>query len=176
MDISIFIRSVSSSFRKEEYSNDQLGSITEFNPEPDSSNNRKATKIAIVGVPEGRGSKDNRSCSKAPHIIREYLYKLGMPANDLIIHDFGNIDPGNTLQDTHYALSGTCGHLRKNGYVVIVLGGGQDLTHANYSAYAELERTVDMVSIDPRFDMGTPQDDKMDSSNYLSKIVAEQPN
>lgn len=174
MDLSIFLQSVSSSFRSEDYESFQLGSVTEFNPDIEENLDNR-TRLAIIGVPEGRGSIENQACSKAPHLIREYLYKLGKPTDHINLYDFGNIEPGNSIEDTYYAVSGAVSHLIKNGYVVVILGGGQDLTFANYNAYGDLEQTVDMVSVDSKFDLGN-QNERLGSDNFLSKIVAQQPN
>lgn len=174
MDLSIFLQSVSSSFKSEDYESYQLGSVTEFNPDIEENLNGQ-TRLAVIGVPEGRGSIENQACSKAPHLIREYLYKLGKPTDQLKLYDFGNIEPGNSIEDTYYAVSGAVSHLIKNGFVVVILGGGQDLTFANYNAYGDLEQTVDMVSVDSKFDLGN-QNEQLGSDNFLSKIVAQQPN
>ncbi len=174
MDLSIFLQSVSKSFKAEDYQPHQIGSITQFDPEVDSSSDQ-GFKLALIGVPEGRGAIDNQACSKAPHLIREYLYKLGKPSDHFKLYDFGNIEPGNTIEDTYYAVSSAISHLIKNGYTVVILGGGQDLTYANYSAYGDLEQTVDLVSVDSKFDLGN-QNQSLGSDNYLSKIISQQPN
>jgi arginase family enzyme len=174
LDLSIFLQPVSTSFKAEDYESFQLGSVTEFNPDFED-NELRETRLAVLGVPEGRGSIENQACSKAPHLIREYLYKLGKPTDHIKLYDFGNIEPGNSIEDTYYAVSGAVSQLIKNGYVVVILGGGQDLTYANYNAYGALEQTVDMVSVDSRFDLGD-QNNRLGSDNFLSKIVAQQPN
>jgi formiminoglutamase len=174
VDLSIFLQSVSSSFKSEDYESFQLGSVTEFNPDIEEDLEGQ-TRLAVIGVPEGRGSIENQACSKAPHLIREYLYKLGKPTDQIKLYDFGNIEPGNSIEDTYYAVSGSVSQLIKNGYVVVILGGGQDLTFANYNAYGDLEQTVDMVSVDSKFDLGN-QNEQLGSDNFLSKIVAQQPN
>ena len=153
MDLSIFLHPINASFNSEEFSSAQLGSVTDFNPSISEESGRRGSKVAILGVPDGRGAVDNNGCSKAPHIIREYLYKLGKPAERCTLSDFGNIEPGGFVED--YELRGieySC-HVDQERYVVILLGGGQDITYANYAAYGQLEQTVDLVSVDARFDL-----------------------
>jgi formiminoglutamase len=175
LDLSIFLHPVSAAFNSEDFSSAQLGSITDFNPELSEESSRRGSKVAILGIPDGRGSVDNEGCSKAPHIVREYLYKLGKPKERCAIADFGNIEPGDSPEDTHYAVSSTVAALIKNGFAVVLIGGGQDLTYANYAAYGQLEQTVDLVSVDSKFDLGDLKG-KLDSTNYLSRIIAHQPN
>ena len=59
---------------------------------------------------------------------------------------------------------------------MIILGGSQDITCANYLGYEKLEQTVNVVSIDDRLDISTDEDLGFSSLNYLNKIVLHQPN
>ena len=63
----------------------------------------------------------------------------------------------------------------KLNIIPIIIGGGQDLTYANYRAYDSLEQSVNIVSVDNKFDFGTIQDG-ISSQSYLSSIVMEKPN
>ncbi|REJ85035.1 MAG: arginase [Bacteroidetes bacterium] len=138
---------------------------------PDFSN----CNIAIVGVEEDRGSVRNDGCESAPDRIREKLYELRASGHPYKIVDLGNIIPGATVQDTYVALSTIMIELLKSGVFVIVLGGSQDLTFAQYLAYQKLEETVNIVAVDNKFDLGTT-DVPLNSNSYLGKIVLHEPN
>ncbi len=132
--------------------------------------------IAIIGVEEDRASIGNKSCGKAPNKIRKHLYNLfdnfqRAPK----IADLGNIIPGETLNDTYFAISEVVSTLVKKNITVIILGGSQDITFGNYRAYEKLEQVVNLVCVDERFNMGD-NDDSINSNNYLNKIVLHQPN
>ncbi|MBS9766905.1 MAG: formimidoylglutamase [Flavobacteriaceae bacterium] len=132
-------------------------------------------QIAIFGVLEDRGSLRNQGTGKDLDTIRKEFYQL-FPGNwnvDLI--DLGNIQQGNTIGDTYFSVSELVAYLIKNGTIPIIIGGGQDLTYANYRAYDELEQSVNMVSVDAKFDIGTLEDG-ISSASYLSKIVTDKPN
>jgi len=132
-------------------------------------------KIVIVGVEEGRGSLNNNGTGSNLDEIRKELYKL-YPGNwPINVADIGNISQGNTVEDTYFALTELLSHLIKNKIIPIVIGGGQDLTYANYRAYDKLEQTVNIVAVDNKFDLGSI-DDELTSTSYLSKIVMNQPN
>ena len=132
-------------------------------------------KIAIVGVEEGRASVGNDGTGSNLDEIRKELYKL-YPGNwPVNVADLGNIKQGNTIEDTYFALGSLLSYLIKNEIIPIIIGGSQDLTYANYRAYDSLEQTVNIVTVDNKFDLGSIEDE-LTSQSYLSKIVMNQPN
>lgn len=140
------------------------------NNQPDLTNK----KIAIIGVLDGRGSIGNYGTGTNIEEIRKELYKL-YPGNwPVNVIDLGDIVEGHTIEDTYFALSESIGFLIKNKIIPIIIGGGQDLTYANYRAYDKLEQTVNIVAVDNKFDLGSI-DDELTSDSYLSKIVMNQP-
>ena len=131
-------------------------------------------KMAIVGVEEGRAAVGNYGTGSNLDEVRKALYQL-FPGNwPLKIADIGNIKEGNTLEDSYFAVEQLISYLIKNGIIPIIIGGGQDLTYANYRAYDHLEQTVNLVSVDNKLDIGSIDDD-LSSQSYLSKIVMKQP-
>lgn len=131
--------------------------------------------LAILGVKEDRGAVDNHGCGNHLHEIRKHLYQL-FPGNwSTSIADLGNIEKGNTVQDTYFAVKSSVEYLLKKNIIPIIIGGGQDITYANYRAYDNLEQTVNLVAIDSRFDLGSIEDD-LNSKSYVSRIVMEEPN
>lgn len=132
-------------------------------------------KIAIVGVEEDRASVGNYGTGSNFDEIRRELYKL-YPGNwPISVVDLGNIPQGNSIEDTYFALGELLSFLIKSEIIPIVIGGGQDLTYANYRAYDTLEQIVNLVAVDNKFDLGAIDDD-LSSQSYLSKIVMNQPN
>ncbi len=132
-------------------------------------------KLAVVGVEEGRGAIDNEDTGKGLSEIRKQLYQL-FPGNwDAKIADLGNIPQGNSIDDTYFALRELLSTLLKKNIIPIIIGGGQDLTYANYRAYDTLEQVVNVVSVDNKFNFGAIQD-KVSSHSFLSSIVMEKPN
>jgi len=132
-------------------------------------------QVAVVGVEEGRRSIDNEETGQGISEIRKQLYQLFPGSWITKIADLGNIRQGNTVEDTYFAVSKLLSSLLKQNIIPIIIGGGQDLTYANYRAYDSLEQTVNVVSIDNKFDFGTIQDG-VTSKSYLSSIVMEKPN
>ncbi len=132
-------------------------------------------QIAIFGVQEDRNAVDNLNCGDSLQEIRKHLYQL-FPGNwHTNIVDLGNIQKGNTVEDTYFAVSNLTTELLKKSIIPIIIGGSQDITYANYRAYDALEQTVNLVSVDSKFDIGSTEDE-LNSRSYLSKIVMDQPN
>ncbi len=130
--------------------------------------------IAIIGVGEERNSM-NEGCATAPNHVRKYLYRLAGFDNNTKIIDLGNLKIGATIEDTYFALSSILEYLIKKDILPIIIGGSQDLTYANFLAYKNLEQTVNLVSVDSKFDLGEA-DEALTSHNFLTKIILQQPN
>ena len=136
--------------------------------------NLENINVAIIGVLENRGNKNSHNDVNL-YYIRKELYSL-FPGNwDRVVADLGDINEGNSTDDTYYALKQIVSSLIKKKIIPIVIGGSQDLTYAMYRAYDNLEQMVNLVSIDSKFDLGS-QDGSITADGYLSKIILEQPN
>jgi arginase family enzyme len=131
--------------------------------------------LAIIGVEDSRGNPANRGCVEAPDRIREAFYPLFNHWPGLRIVDLGNIKAGNNINDTYFALAQVAGELLRNHFTVVILGGSQDLTYASYKAYEQLNQLVNLVAIDPTFDLGQ-DDEELNAHSYLSHIIMHQPN
>ena len=128
--------------------------------------------IAILGVKEGRGAVNNIGCGEKLNNIREKLYEL-FPGNwHTQIADLGNIENGATLEDTYFAVKSSVEYLLKNKIIPIIIGGSQDITYANYRGYDALEQTVNLVSVDSKFDLGSI-DESISSKSFLSKYSTD---
>ena len=131
-------------------------------------------KIAIIGVLENRG--DVNAIEEVDlSTIRKELYGL-FPGNwNASIADLGNIYPGNSVEDTYFALKKVVASLIKKKIIPIIIGGSQDLVYPLYRAYDELEQMVNLVAIDSKFDFGKEKD-PLSSESYLTKIIIDEPN
>lgn len=129
--------------------------------------------IAIVGVLENRGEDKTNDVDLS--YVRKQFYNL-FPGNwSKTIADLGDILPGNSVEDTYFAVQKVVSRLLKDKIIPIIIGGSQDLTYALYRAYDDLEQMVNLVSIDNKFDFGK-EESSIPSESYLSKIIIEEPN
>jgi len=156
-----------------EVSSQQLGSKVVFHTAEDFPDLNKI-KIAVIGVLENRGDKNQTGEVDLSHIRKE-LYGL-FPGNwNASIADLGNILAGNSATDTYFALKKVVSNLIKKKIIPIVIGGSQDLTYALYRGYDDLEQMVNLVSIDNKFDFGK-ESEAVSATSYLTKIIIEEPN
>jgi arginase family enzyme len=156
----------------------QLGLKTSFYTDkfPDLSD--KQFDIAIFGVADDRAAVNNNGCALAPEYFRTQFYQLNEGAFNSRIVDLGNIKAGASISDTYIALKMVVSELIKQDIVPVIIGGGQDLTYAQYMAYESLEQKVDLVVVDSKFDLdeGDEEGIAARSDTYLNKILLHQPN
>lgn len=159
--------------------NSQLGKIiqayeTTF-PNWDESDDKP--DIAIIGVEEERGSRSNAGTKKAPNAVRKHLYNLYQGDYKVRIVDLGNIKAGASIQDTYVAVKTVMEELMKQDILPIIIGGGQDLTYAQYRGYEQLEQRVEVAVIDPRFDLDQDyvENPPLNANTYLNHIILHQP-
>jgi len=149
--------------------NIQINSIQEGFPDLEN------VKIAIFAVNEDRNSQHNFGCGEDLHEIRTKLYQL-FPGNwDTDIADLGTVEKGNQVSDTYFAVKEIIASLLKRDIIPIIIGGGQDITYINYRAYDALEQSVNITTVDSRFDLGNLEEE-LTSQSYLSKIIMQEPN
>ncbi len=136
--------------------------------------------LAIIGVKDDRGAVNNNGCSLGPDYFREQFYALNEGPYPTKIIDLGNVMPGQEISDTYFAVKSIVAELIKLNIVPIIIGGGQDITYAQYMGYESLEQKVDLLVIDNRFDLDEDDEESESvvttSQSYLSKIFLHQPN
>lgn len=153
----------------------QLGDVIKTYREIDKFPDLDDIDIAIIGVKEDRSAINNKGCALAPDYVRNKLYQLYPGNYNVKIADLGNIKRGFEVEDTYYALSTVVSELMNQSIVPLIIGGSQDLTYANYQAYEHLGQIINIVAVDPMFDLGKTEDE-IGSQSYLSKIILHQPN
>ncbi|SFG61277.1 Arginase family enzyme [Pedobacter insulae] len=156
----------------------QLGLKVDFFTDRFPDLEEKKYDIAIFSVKDDRGSINNSGCSLAGDYFRAQFYLLNEGAFTSKIIDLGNIIAGNEMSDTYFAVKTAVQQLIKLNILPLIIGGGQDLTYAQYLAYEALEQKVDLVVVDSKFDLEEDQEEDIvtTSNSYLSKIFLHQPN
>ncbi len=136
----------------------------------------KDIDIAVIGVNEDRNCPDNEGCSLSPDYIRKHLYRLYQGPYSVRIADLGNIRAGDKVNDTYFAVKTVVAALLEQNITPLVIGGGQDITYANYQAYESLGQIINIVSVDSGFDIGLQKSESPDHKNYLGTILTHKPN
>lgn len=164
---------------KTEYLNSQLGQVIHIYKEEflNLEDEEQKPQLAIIGVEEDRAAVNNKGASKAPDAVRKHLYDLYQGDYKIKIADFGNIKAGESISDTYAALKIVVEELVKKDIVPVIIGGGQDLTYAQYRGYQELEQRVEVAVIDAKFDLDQEHSEDMplNSQTYLNHLILHQP-
>ena len=131
-------------------------------------------KFAIIAVLENRSDINYLGESLDLLEIRKALYSLfpGNWSHKLV--DLGNLQKGESVDDTYAALKRIMEPLLKKNIIPIILGGSQDLMYAMYRAYDNLEQTVNIVNVDSKFDFGVVTQ-SVSNQSYMGKIITEEP-
>jgi len=129
--------------------------------------------IALLSVPEYRNGKV--AFETVQDTFREEFYGLHVGDNWMHkIYDLGIINPGETIEDTYFALSQTISELVKNEIIPVVIGGGQDLTLACYKGFESLEQMINICSVDSMLDVGDPNE-TVKSDGFVSHLLMQRP-
>ena len=130
--------------------------------------------IAIIGVPENRNDINYIGEEINLSEIRKSFYTL-YPGNwSIKIADFGDLEPGESIEDTYQNLTSLVSYFVKNNIIPLIIGGSQDLTYANYRAYDDFKNTINIVNVDSNFDLGDSSK-PIKNNSYLGKIILEEP-
>ena len=131
-------------------------------------------QIAIIGVKETRN--DVNYMGEVVHFdsIRSAFYNL-YPGNwHTTIADLGDIDSGESVEDTYFAIRTAITVLLEKNIIPVILGGSQDLTYANYRAYDSVMPMINIVNIDTNFDLGDANL-PIKNNSYIGKVIVEEP-
>ncbi|AXT56807.1 formimidoylglutamase [Aquimarina sp. MMG015] len=130
--------------------------------------------IAIIGVRENRNDINFLGEDLYFDTIRKSLYDL-FPGNwDTSIVDLGDIIPGEEVSDTYFLMKDVLSMLLQKNVTPLIIGGSQDLVYGQYRAFDILERMVNLVNVDSRFDLGNTSQ-PIKNNSFVGKIIVEQP-
>ena len=129
--------------------------------------------IVIIGCNEQRGGGSIAE-GTAANAVRKEFYNLYYWHSDIKIVDLGNIRIGKSLSDTYAALKVVIQELMELDKLVVVLGGSHDLTLAQYHAFAEKKRVIDVAGVDAVIDINL--ESPLRSENFLMEMLTGEPN
>ena len=130
--------------------------------------------IAIVGVLENRNDINYIGEEFQLNEIRKSLYGLFPGSWGNTVADLGDINKGESVEDTYFALKTTISILVKKNIIPIIIGGTQDLTYANYRAYDDIIPMVNIVNVDSTFDLGDSAK-PIKNNSFVGKIILGEP-
>ena len=134
----------------------------------------EGVQIAIIGVLENRNDINYIGEEFQLNEIRKTFYSLFPGSWNTSIADLGDINKGESVEDTYFALKTTIAILIKKSIIPIVIGGTQDLTYPNYRAYDTIMPMVNIVNVDCKFDLGDSTK-PIKNDSFVGKIILDQP-
>ena len=169
-----FFTPVSEELLSENFTGNRLRSSLRIHSSEKAFPDLENVKIAVFGVLEDRLDEERTGDPFNFSGIRRNFYNL-FPGNwDLDIADLGDIQKGETVEDTFFAVERVVSQLLKKKIIPVVLGGSQDVAYSMYRAYDDTEQMVNLVNIDSAFDLGDA-DKPISNKSYLGKIVVTKP-
>ncbi len=134
----------------------------------------EGVNIAILGVLENRNDINYIGEEFQLNEIRKSFYSLFPGSWNTVIADLGDINKGESVEDTYFALKTTIAILIKKNIIPIIIGGTQDLTYSNYRAYDTIMPMVNIVNVDCKFDLGDSTK-PIKNDSFVGKIILDQP-
>jgi len=154
--------------------NGVIGKSTELHSDKSGIPNLTNVKFAFFGIKENRNDVDFKGDEVNFDQIRKQFYSL-YPGNWFHkLVDLGDIERGETVDDTYFAVKNVVETLLKKKIIPIILGGSQDLVYAQYRAYDFFENMVNLVNVDSRFDLGDAEH-PINNKSYVGKIIVNKP-
>ncbi|WP_304141835.1 formimidoylglutamase [Mesoflavibacter zeaxanthinifaciens] len=151
-----------------------LGRKIKIHTEQDGIPDLDNINIVILGVLENRNDINYIGEDFNLNEIRKSLYSLFPGSWSTNIADLGDIQKGESIEDTYFALKETLSVLIPKRITPIIIGGSQDLTYANYRAYDSLMPMVNVVNVDRAFDLGDSSK-PIKNNNFVGKVIIDQP-
>lgn len=130
--------------------------------------------FALLGIKENRGNIPDEKERISYDSCRMALYSL-FPGNwDHLLVDLGDIEPGETLRDSRFALKQVVAELISRDVIPLILGAGQDLAYDQYRAYDDLGKMINFVNIDSCFDLGNSEL-PLSAKSYVARMIVDKP-
>tara|TARA_S200000501_G_scaffold16294_2_gene14608 strand:- start:3741 stop:4856 length:1116 start_codon:yes stop_codon:yes gene_type:complete len=130
--------------------------------------------ICIIGIEENRNSffeTEDQDLS----LVRKELYKLKFGNWKTKILDLGNIQNGDTVDDTYHALYDICKELLSKNIILVIFGGSNDLIYPIFKSFDSQINKINIVSIDNQFDL-YQESDLISGRTYMNKIIVDDSN
>ena len=134
----------------------------------------EGVNVALIGVLENRNDYNYIGEEFQLNEIRKAFYSLFPGSWNTVIADLGDINQGESVEDTYFALKTTVTILIQKKIIPVIIGGSQDLTYANYRAYDAIIPMINIVNIDCKFDLGD-SNKPIKNNSFVGKIILDQP-
>ena len=137
--------------------------------------NYQDADIAIIGLEEERGTKNNQGAASGADEIRGKLYRLKSGQYSYRVVDLGNLRNGVSLDETYLRIKEVCSILLTHNVLPVLVGGTQDLDYGQFMAYEDLEKLISILNVDAFLDL--EETDRLGASRqHIHKMLLYEPN
>jgi formiminoglutamase len=127
--------------------------------------------FAIIGANLYRFLPPQNELIHIPNAVRKHLYSLFTGTfSHIRITDWGNIRTSDDETENKQRLVDAISEALKQNIIPVIIGGGQDLTWANYLAYKKNKRYFNLLSFDPKPDFDESAE-ITNEHNFLTPII-----
>lgn len=128
--------------------------------------------IVILSFPEYRDyTGEVGEVDEAFQSFRHSLYNMVKSNWRKPLYDLGTILPGETIEDSYFALHQVLSVLSENKAQVILLGGSQAMTFIAYQSAKK--KLLNIGTIDYKLDISADMD-SLHSDNFISKMILDE--
>jgi len=119
----------------------------------------RRAQVVILGCPQDEGVRRNEGRAGAregPRKLREALYRLApgpLQGSDLHLFDAGDTDTGGTLEEIHERQAAAVEAFLQDGKLLIILGGGNDISYPDARAASRSLPQLLAFNIDAHLDV-----------------------
>ena len=131
--------------------------------------------VALFGVLESRNAFEKKNTKLDIDGLRLEIYRLMMGNWNGTIIDIGDIQEGESVEDTYFVVREIVAGLLEENIIPIILGATQDLIFPVYRAFDNIKNMINIANVDCKFDFGM-DDELISSESYMSKIITDKPN
>jgi hypothetical protein len=134
----------------------------------------ESADVVVLSVDEKRGDSNYYQEDLDHYEIRDKFYQFRYNGKCKIA-DLGILKAGASIRDTFLALKEITSIVQKQQKFLMILGGTQDLTFANYLGYEELEQTVNLTCVDSCFNIEIEKEGDINKNNFINHLLLQQP-
>ncbi len=127
--------------------------------------------IFILGCGERRRSIGNKLWSNAADTVRAALYNMYDWHTDIKVVDLGNIAQGAKPNDTEKALATVLTEIHKLKKTVVLIGGSQDMTIAQYQPFKAAKELLTITAVDMLMDI--EEKETIDDVSYFLNLFTD---
>ncbi len=113
--------------------------------------------VVFFGLADDQGIKNvggRVGASQGPASFRRKFCRLRFPHLPFPVYDLGDLQPENTIEETHRAARDVIGQIHAAGHSPVIIGGGHDLAFPEAAALLDsVKKPIRFVNLDAHLDV-----------------------